>query len=136
MGNNSTERGKQHTPRLAQQGRDFSGLRYDKITPTDIDALLEFGDKLFVFIETKLPGVAMDRGQQLALERVVDAIAETGRRAIGIVCEHENRDGDINFALCGVTEYRWLKQWRVPVTKITAREAVDRVRALALGKTN
>ena len=32
---------------------DFTGLRWGKITPTDIDGFVEIRDKAYVFIEVK-----------------------------------------------------------------------------------
>ena len=47
------DRGKIRDATLIDRLRDFSGLRYGRITPTDIDAFMEFGNKAFVFIEAK-----------------------------------------------------------------------------------
>ena len=121
------DRGRIHTPYLAAQLRDFSGLRYGKITPTDIDAVLDFGGRLFVFIEAKLVGAALPRGQELALERLTDCYADKGMFALCIVCEHENRTGQINLALCSVTRYRWQAAWRTPASAITVKSSIDRI---------
>ena len=58
------KRGKIGNRRRALQIRDFTGLRWGNITPTDIDALIDFGDKVFVFIEVKKKGLLflMDKG--------------------------------------------------------------------------
>lgn len=122
----SPERGKVYHRKLAGQLRDFSGLRYGKITPTDIDGFIDFGNQLFVFMEAKVTGMDLPYGQRLALERLVDASTTEDQRAIGIVCEHENRDGDIDFANCIVTELRWNRKWRKPGTLLTVRDAIDR----------
>ena len=45
------ERGVIRNRQFAQQLRDFSGLRFGKITPTDIDGFMDFGDRLFVVLE-------------------------------------------------------------------------------------
>lgn len=95
------------------------------ITPTDIDGVLDFGGKLFVFIEAKLTGAALPRGQELALERLTDAYEETGRNAACIVCEHANRVGEINLAQCTVIRYRWHGAWRFPAGIVTTRQAID-----------
>lgn len=118
-------RGKQHTPYLAAQERDFSGLCYGKITPTDIDAYLDFGNKLHVYIEAKLPAVDLPDGQRIALEHTVDDMHDRGRYACGIVCEHPNRIGVIDFATCFVVMYRWKTKWLFPQEPKTTREAVD-----------
>lgn len=119
------QKGKAHSPHLSTQVRDFSGLRWRNITPTDIDCSIDFGGKLFVFVEAKLPGVTLPYGQRLHLERLTDAITESGRYAIAIVCEHPNRTGEIDFASCPVLEYRWLKTWYSPAA-YTVKEAIDK----------
>lgn len=123
-------RGAIHTPHLAAQLNDFSGLRYKQITPTNIDGFVEFSDRLFVFIETKLPDVAMPRGQRLALERIVDAIAGARRYAIALIAVHENRDGMIAVAACPVVEYRFRGAWQFPREPVTVRDAIDRMLSL------
>lgn len=125
-------RGKPHTPALLTQARDFSGLRYGKITPTDVDAFIDFGDRLFVFIEAKLPNIELLRGQQLALERVTAASASARRYAVAIVCEHHNRSGVIDFATCRVLRVYWQTgdkwEWRVPaIIGLTVRGVIDRL---------
>lgn len=128
MGRSLTfDRGKVHTPYLAAQLRDFSGLRYGKITPTDIDGFMDFGNCLHVFIEAKLSGNVLPRGQELALERLVDNCAVASINAIGIVCEHTNRVGDIKIADCIVTKCRWRGRWQKPRSLITVRVAIDRI---------
>lgn len=123
----SVERGKAHTPHLSTQVRDFSGLRWRNITPTDIDCSTDFAGKLFVFVEAKLPGVNMPTGQRLHLQNLADAIADGGRHSIAIICEHENREGEIDFANCTVTEYRWRGVWRSAKENVTVKTAVDRI---------
>jgi len=119
------DRGKQHTPALATQIRDFSGLRYGKITPTDIDCYLDFGDRLHVFTDAKLPGIDLPNGQRLALERLVDDMNDRGRYALGIICEHPNRVGVIDFATCEVVKYRFRRRWLVPQMPMDTKTAID-----------
>lgn len=86
-------RGRIRNPERAAQLRDFSGLRYGKITPTDVDGLLEFGDRLFVIMEFKCTGAPMDFGQKLCFERVVNALAQSRKKAVAIVAEHNTPIG-------------------------------------------
>lgn len=78
------ERGVIRNREYAKQLKDFSGLRYGKITPTDIDGFLDFGDQLFVVVEGKHAGSAIQTGQRLALERLVDACHCPPRRIPGL----------------------------------------------------
>tara|TARA_R100001530_G_scaffold74901_1_gene52689 strand:- start:289 stop:672 length:384 start_codon:yes stop_codon:yes gene_type:complete len=112
----------------AQQIRDFSGLQFGSITPTDIDGFVEFGDKVFVFIEGKHGGASMPHGQRLALERLCDTVASTGRKAFVILISH-NTDGDINYADCPVSKYRFDGKWAIPAEPITLRAIMDNIRA-------
>lgn len=120
-------RGKVHTPHLAAQLRDFSGMRFGKLTPTDIDGLQDFGDRLVVLYEMKLAGVKMEWGQELALQRFTDGMLSPKRHSLGLVAEHTNREGVIDLASCIVVKYRWRRRWRFPLQPITVRQAVELV---------
>lgn len=121
-------RGKLHSPHLATQPRDFSGLRYGTITPTDFDAFIDFGGRLFVLIEAKLTGITLPHGQRLAIERVVDGWEKAGIRALAVVCEHRNRIGEIDVANCEVVQYRSRGLWREPTWAMSVRQLVDHAR--------
>ena len=117
------ERGKIRNRDYAQILRDFSGLRWGRITPTDIDSFLDFGNKAFVFIESKFKGKALAGGQKLALERLVDACSVP---SILLVVEHECGPGeDIEMGTLPVIQYRLRKQWRIPASPITTRHAIE-----------
>ena len=123
-------RGKIRNRERAKQLRDFTGLRWGKITPTDIDAFTEFGDKVFVFVEAKVNGVAMPFGQRLAFERLCDAVAESGRTAVYFVVEHDsNPEIDVDYANCPVEQYRYNCEWHKPAEQITCKKAIDALRS-------
>ena len=65
------ERGVINNIQRAQQINDFSNLLYGKITPTDIDGMIEYRGKLYIFFEIKYKDKDMPFGQRLALERLV-----------------------------------------------------------------
>jgi len=116
-------RGRIRNREFASILRDFSGLRWGKITPTDIDAFLDFGNKAFVFVESKFHKTSLQGGQKLALERLVDAAPMP---AILIVAEHECEAGsDIELGNNNVVQYRLNKRWRKPVKNISVRAAID-----------
>lgn len=126
------ERGVIRNRAFAQQIKDFSGLRFDKITPTDIDGFLEFGDRLFVIIEGKHAGSQLQTGQRLALERLVDACHCPPRRvAVCIVIDHvDAASDDVDYASCTVRTMRWNGRWVPPLQKdIKLRQAVERLKA-------
>ena len=113
----------------ATQIKDFSGLRYGKITPTDIDGFIDFGNKLFIFMETKFKESLLPYGQRLALERLVDN--GTVAYSLGIISEHETSE-DIDMANCVVREIRWKKTWYIPKTAKSVKETIDSVLELYL----
>lgn len=110
----------------AKQIRDFSGLQYaGKITPTDIDGMIDFGNKAFVFFELKFGNTPLHYGQRLALERLVDNILPP-KHAIAFIGKH-NDDVcfDIDVAKCWAVEYRTSGKWK-ELSHITIKEAVDK----------
>lgn len=109
------ERGVIRNREFKQQIADFSGLRFGKITPTDLDAFLDFHNKLFVFVEAKHGGAQMPYGQRLAVERLVDACHNPPHRyAVAFQTSH-NESGDIDYAATAVTLFRWNGEWRQPM---------------------
>lgn len=104
-------RGKIRNREQAQQIRDFSGLKWGTITPTDIDGFFEINNEVFVFIEIKFEGRSMPYGQKLALQRLVDILQED-KNAILIVARHDEKpENDIDTAECQVVRYRFKKKW-------------------------
>ena len=96
-----------------QQIKDFSGLKFDSISPTDIDGFLDFGNKLFVFIETKFGDSQLQYGQRLALERLCDATHNPpSRNSIVLITRHDTQAGEkIDLAESVVLQYRFDKKW-------------------------
>lgn len=126
------ERGAIRNRDCAKQLRDFTGLRFGKITPTDIDGFLEFNDTLFVYFEAKRIGTSLPYGQKLALTRQCDAIDGTEnqqhnkRMSALIVIEHETDIGqDVDYAKAKVVNVYYEKKWTVPNRPISGREAVE-----------
>lgn len=111
--------------KFAQQIKDFSGLRYEAITPSDIDCCLEFGGKLLLFIECKYGNTPLPTGQRIMLERLADNYKFP---CVVIVCSHKS-DGDIDMATTIVTAYRENANWHTELPEITLRETIDIFRA-------
>lgn len=118
----------EHTAR-AQQINDFSGLLFGKITPTDIDGLIEYKDKAYVFIEVKYNGKDLPYGQRLAIKRLVDDTSAQGKQAIALIVNHEVGDTNrpVPVAECIVRELYHGKEklWRPPKIPMTTREIID-----------
>ena len=121
------ERGEVRHTNSFKQSVLFTGLVYGKITPTDIDGFIDFGNRLFIFIELKYGSAELPRGQRVALERLCDASESNDRFSVVIVASH-NSDGDIIAADATVVEYRWRKKWHKPTEVTTLKQAIDKMR--------
>ena len=119
-------------PDYGSQLKDFSGLAWGKIYPTDIDGILEFSNKLFVIIECKYGGAPVPRGQLLALERLCDRLTQPDCHSVLIITKHESK-GDIDMGKTIVTGYRENANWFTDVPEITLREMIEIFRGKYLG---
>lgn len=110
----------------AKRLRDYSGLRWGSITPTDIDAFLDFRNEAFVVIEAKRAGAKMPYGQGLALERLVNALSAT-KRALLVIAEHacEAENQDIDIGACTVSRYFSRGRWFILKGQKTTRQLID-----------
>ena len=90
-----------------KQGIDFTGLQNGKIHPTDIDAVLEFDDRVLILFEMKRKGNKIEDGQRLALERICHNWSRMGKVAFTLKIEHSFNDDDVDVPIeeCIVTEY-------------------------------
>lgn len=89
----------------------------------DLDAFMEFNNKLYIFIETKYLDAQMPFGQQLALERLCDMCYETGKQSFVFLTSHADHD-EIDLGNSLVSKYRWKKEWHEPNSRITLHDAV------------
>ena len=113
-----------------QQIADMSGLRFQKITPTDLDGFLDFDNRLFVFIEGKFIATPVLFGQQLAIDRLCDACHYAPHRySFAIIADHHHpSDEDIDFANMTVRSIRQNGKWSAPMNRsLTVRAAIDRM---------
>jgi len=111
---------------LVKQIKLFKGLLWGKISPTDIDVFLEFGDKLYIFIELKYGESILGWGQQKAFERICDTCATKDRVSIFLLANHWcEKDEKIVVKDCIVQKYRLNGKWSDPKQEINVKEAVD-----------
>lgn len=96
----------------ARQINNFAGLRFGKITPTDIDGLIEFQDKAYIFIETKTEGAPFPYGQRLALERLCDDLQKVKPTLIVVGQHNTPVDDDIDVSQAKAIMYRFEGEWR------------------------
>jgi hypothetical protein len=80
------------------QKLDFSETKIQGKQFTDIDAILDYGNKGWVLVECKVKGNPLPYGQKLALERMVNDFAKAEKPALLVVAEHETPiNEDIRF---------------------------------------
>ena len=107
------------------QARNFKGLQFGSIYPTDIDGLIEYKDKCFIFIETKHKESELPFGQRLALERLCVATQKSGKESVLFVSRHDCK-GDIDLANTIVTDFYYKNKWYQEKTKATLYQMIDR----------
>ena len=114
---------------FADKPVNFNGLQFGNISPTDIDGFIEYKDKWFIFIETKFNRATMKRGQELALERLCDAIQSDKQNAIVFFTSHQNEGAgvEIDIGLSMVVKYRYKGDWKKPKTPLTLKTAIERL---------
>jgi hypothetical protein len=118
-------RGKIYNRDRAQQIKDFSGLRWGKITPTDVDGLIEYKDKGFIWIETKMIDNPMPYGQRLAYKRLIDALQQAKPSVLYVSQHNTMPEDDIDMAQTEVIEYYFMGRWSPCDQDITLFEAID-----------
>jgi hypothetical protein len=95
----------------AKQLRDFSGLQFGKITPTDIDGFIEYKNKCYVIMEAKYITGKHSYGQTLALERLCDDLEKT-KPTLLIFARHTTEvNQDVDYSTCDVERYRYKGAW-------------------------
>lgn len=119
--------GQFHNHTRARQLVSFSGMTWGKISPTDLDCVLEFQNRLFIFVELKSSGAPVPQGQRLCLERLASAISQDpSKTAVSIVADHWTPSSeDISCGSCLVREVFTGGQWRPAKEQVTVKRMVD-----------
>ncbi len=122
----STDRGKIVNIARAKQVKDFTGLLFGNITPTDIDGLIEYHGKGYVLIELKLGDAVLPFGQRLALERLTDDLHTAHKPTLCIISRHEiyNPQNEIDVANSTVEEYRFKGKWKIPQSSLAVKDII------------
>lgn len=127
VGYSNVPRGVIKYPKLAARLRDFRNLRFGKITPTDIDGLIEFYGKAYVVMEAKPSAPKMPFGQRLALERLVDDLAKAGKETLLLVLAVSPKEpGPVDYAKLLVSASREHGEWGNRYAGVSCRAAIDR----------
>lgn len=121
--------------RAARQLVRFDGMALEGLSPTDrvsftdVDALMEFKGVAWLMFEVKGGGTRLPTGQRLMAERFVRMARDAGRYAVVAVVEHHVPacDGDVLLSECCVRslyDTRGLR-WRPPRRPMTARALAE-----------
>jgi len=97
----------------------YEGLeRHRKITPTDIDGLIDYSGNAFILMECKLITKEIDYGQKLAIENVVNSLSEAGKQACCLLFKHDKSpDEIIDAKSCIVYDIYYRGKWHHYGTK-------------------
>jgi len=109
---------------------DFTGVQNGAMHPSDVDAVLEFDNRVLILMEIKYKSRPIPTGQRLMLERICNSWHVEGR-GIVLRVEHDFDDDSKNIPLdlCLVSSYYHRKEW------VWLQEKVPLVEYLnALGK--
>lgn len=118
------QRGEIRNRARAAQVKNFAGLRFGNITPTDIDGLIDYKNIAYILIETKSVNAPEPHGQMLALERLCDDL-QWIKPTILIIAVHDTPSyGDIDVAGATAAKFRYNGKWRND--DCTVRELIER----------
>lgn len=97
--------------KMMNQITDFTGVSNGRIHPSDIDAVMEFDNKVLILIEVKKNFVAIPMGQKILLERISSSW-HTPEKSIVIKVEHDKPlSEDIVLKDCKVTRTFYKGKW-------------------------
>lgn len=91
----------------------YEGLeRHRKITPTDIDGLIDYGGNAFILIEGKYGDKQIDKGQKMAIENLINTIEDAGKKACCLLFRHLCEPNEIIVARdCVVSDVYYERKW-------------------------
>lgn len=102
-----------------------------KLSATDIDGLIEYKNKAYIFLELKYHGKELPFGQKLALERLVVDTGKAGKYSVALVIDHEVQDTNQNIIVadCYVREVYFFQErkWRKLNVKLTTKQCIDKI---------
>lgn len=117
------KRGSIKFPERYKQLISYEGLeRHRKITPTDIDGLIDYAGNAFLYMEckhiNKYTQAGLDFGQRRALENLVNSNIESGKLSMAIIFTHNCNPDEIILAKdMIVQEVYFRNKWKPPKIK-------------------
>lgn len=106
---------------------DFRGIKYDNITPSDIDGCIDKRGKAFIFYEYKLNDAEMPQGQKMMYVNLINSLRAANKKAALFLCKHnvENPSEDIDAAQAKVESVYYDGQWWKVSTGRNVKEVTD-----------
>lgn len=103
-------RGRIQSPAYRQKIVDYSGVRIGKITPSDIDGIVDVHAKGFIVTELKFvqdmdDSVELGTGQKRLAEAMIDGWERGGLKAYYLVCKHHEGSHDEIDAAGAIVEH-------------------------------
>lgn len=133
VGRAETPRGAIRNPSQIARIRDFTGLRWGNITPTDIDGMVEYQNKAYVFFESKTGDAPLSFGQRLAFERLADDLAKVKPTLYLVLSVPEGAPEPVDYAKLAVVSSRRHGEWNDEYTGLTCKEAIDKFLQIGIG---
>ena len=84
----------QHSKERINQSVNFTGFKFDKIYPSDIDAVIEIDNEFLFLFEIKTGNNQPSSGQKYMLERIYKNWIEQGKIAYLIYCKHNTKSNE------------------------------------------
>lgn len=107
---------------------NFQGMRFNNITPTDMDGFIEYHNSCYLIMEFKLSDKDVPYGQNIALIRLCNDLEKSGKPAIFMVCSHNitNWQDDIIAKDCIVRTMYFRKKLYKVQGQYTTMQMCDR----------
>jgi len=109
----------------------FEGLeRHRKITPTDIDGLIDYAGNAFFYMECKLESryneAGLDYGQRRAIENLIESHRMAGHLAMAIIFVHNCLPEELIIARdMNVREVYFEHKWKTPKSNWLVINAIN-----------
>lgn len=103
-----------------------------KITPTDVDGLIDYNGNAFLFLEAKKENGIMSYGQSLAYENLIHVLQKGGAPSICVLFRHDTPSNKNIITYNKIVDSIYLFdeeyddwRWKKPDRQITVLEAIN-----------
>ncbi len=84
----------QHSKERINQSVNFTGFKFGKVYPSDIDAVIEIDNEFLFLFEVKTGDIQPSAGQKYMLENIYKNWIEKGKIAYLIYCSHNTKPNE------------------------------------------